>query len=89
MIPYPDQNKEDTSFISVVACGVYIPLSRPIQFRPLPNQNFEENTQDPGDSVEPWIQDPSGFLQISWGFNRFVKGIPCHIKHYNMDNQAQ
>ena len=29
-IPDPDQNKEDTSFISAVAYGVYIPLSRPI-----------------------------------------------------------
>ena len=29
-IPDPDQNKEDASFISVVAYDVYIPLSLPI-----------------------------------------------------------
>ena len=43
LIPEPDQNKEDTAIISVVDYGVYIPLSRPIQFFPLPNQNFEKN----------------------------------------------
>ena len=32
-----DQNEEDTSFISVLTCGVNIPLSRSIQFCPLPN----------------------------------------------------
>ena len=30
LIPDLDQNKEDTTFISTVAYGVYIPLSRPI-----------------------------------------------------------
>ena len=30
LIPDLDQNKEDTTFISVVAYGGYIPLSRPI-----------------------------------------------------------
>ena len=64
----PDQNKEDTSLISAVSYGVYIPLSRPIQFCPLSSQNFEKNAQDPGDPVEPWIQDPSGFLPIFMGF---------------------
>ena len=49
LIPDPDQNKEDTSFISVVANDVYIPLSRPIHFCSLPNQNFEENAKDPAD----------------------------------------
>ena len=68
LIPDPDQNKEDTSFISVVAYGVYIPLSRPIQFCLLPNQNFEKNAKDLEDPAKPWIQDPSGFLPIFMGF---------------------
>ena len=42
-IPDPDQDEEDTSFISVVADDLYIPLLRPIQFCPLPNQNNGEN----------------------------------------------
>ena len=65
LIPDPDQSKEDTSIISVVVYGVYIPLSRPFQFCPLPNQNFENNAQDP---AEPWIRDPNGFLPIFMGF---------------------
>ena len=40
LIPDPDQNKEDTPFISVVAYDVCIPVSRPIQFCLLSNQNF-------------------------------------------------
>ena len=68
LIPDPDQNKEATSFISVVAYDIYIPLSRPIQFCLLPNQNFEKNAQDPGDPTKPRIQDPSGFLPIFMGF---------------------
>ena len=71
LIPDPDHNKEDTSFISVVANDLYIPLSRPIQFCLLPSQKFEKNNQGPGDPghfywdpAEPWIQDPSGFLPI-------------------------
>ena len=80
LIPYPDQNKEDTAFISVVAYGVYIPLSRPIHFRLLPNQNFEKNPQDPGDSAEPWIQDPSGFLQIFMGFKSLCQRNPLSYK---------
>ena len=71
LIPDSDQNKKDTSFISVVAYGSYIPLSRAIQFCPLPSQNFEKNAQDPGDPAEPWIQDPSGFLPIFMGFKAF------------------
>ena len=71
LIPDPDQNKEDASLISAVSYGVYIPLSRPIQFCPLPSQNFEKNAQDPGDPAEPWIQDPSGFLPIFMGFKSF------------------
>ena len=43
LIPDPEQNKADTSILSVVGYGVYIPLSRPIQFCPLPDQNFEKN----------------------------------------------
>ena len=49
----PDQNKEDTPFISVVAYGVYIPLSRSIQFCILPNQDFEKNAKDLADLTEP------------------------------------
>ena len=86
-IPDPDQNEEDTSLISAVSFGVYILLSRPIQFCALPSQNFEKNAQDPGNPAEPWTQDPSGF-RFSWGSNHFSKQISCHIKHYSMDNQA-
>ena len=42
LVPDPDQNKKYTSFISVAAYGVYIPLSRPIQFCSLPKRNFEK-----------------------------------------------
>ena len=82
-IPYPDQSKEETSLISVVADGVYIPFSRSIQFCLLPSQNFEKNAQDPGDLAEPWFQDPGGFLTILRTSNSFIKEIPCHLKHYN------
>ena len=84
-IPDPDQNKEDISIISVVAYGVYIPLSRPIQFCLLPSQNFDINVQDPADPAEPWMQYPSRLLPIFMGF----KEIPCLITHCSMDNQAQ
>ena len=70
-IPDPDQNKQDTSVIPVVAYGVNIPLSRPIQICLLPNQNFEKNAQDPADPAEPWIQDPSGFLPMFMEFKSF------------------
>ena len=62
LISDPHQNKEDASFISVATYGVYIPLSRPIQFCPLTNQKIEKNAQDPADPVEPWIQDPNEFF---------------------------
>ena len=71
LIPDADQNNEDASLTSVAAYSVYIPLSRPVQFCPLSNQNFEKNAQDPADPAEPWIQDPSGFLLISMGFKSF------------------
>ena len=71
LTPDPDQNKEDTSLIPVVFYGVYIRLSRRIQFCPLTNLNFEKNVQDPGDITEPWIQDPSEFLPILMGFKSF------------------
>ena len=71
LIPDPDQNKEDTSCIAVVAYGVYIPLSRPTQFRLLSSQKFEKNAKDPADPAKPWIQDPSGFLLIFMRFKSF------------------
>ena len=80
LIPDPDQNKEDTSLISVVSYDVYIRLSRPIQFCPLTNLNFEKNAQDPGDPAEPWIQDPSGFLPIFMGFKLFHQRNPLPYK---------
>ena len=80
LIPDPDQNKEDTSFISVVAYGVYIPLSIQIQFCPLPNQNFEKIAQDHADPAEPWIQDPRGFLPIFMGFKSFHQRNPMSCK---------
>ena len=49
LLPDTDQNNEDTPIISVVVHGVYILVSRPIQYCPLPNQNFEKNSQDPAD----------------------------------------
>ena len=80
LIPDPDQNKEDTSVISVVAYGVYIPLSRPIQFCPLPNQNFEKNAKHPADPAEPWVQDPSGFLPIFMRSKSFRQRNPLSYK---------
>ena len=71
LIPDPYQNKEDTPFISVVACGRYIPLSYQISFYPLQSQSFEKNAQYPGDPAEPWIQDPSGFLSLFMRFKSF------------------
>ena len=76
LMPDPYRNREDTSFISVVVCGVYIPLSRPIQFCSLPNQNFDNNTQDHADPAESWIQDPSGVLPIFMGFKLFHQRNP-------------
>ena len=64
-IPDPDQKTEYTSFISVVSYGVYIPLSRPIQFCLLTNKNFEKKAQDTADPAEPLIQDSSGFCLFS------------------------
>ena len=68
LIRDPDQNKEDMSFISVVAYGIYIRLSPLIQLCSLPDQNFEKNVHDLADPSEPWIQDPSGSLPIFMGF---------------------
>ena len=76
LIPDPDQNKEDTSFISVVAWCVYIPLSRTNQFCPVPDQNFELNAKDPADPAEPWIQDPKGVLPIFVVFKSFHQRNP-------------
>ena len=80
LIPDPHQNKEDTSFISVVTYGVYIPLSRPIQFCALSNQIFEKNAQDPADPAEPWIQDPTEVLPISVGLKLFYQRNPLTYK---------
>ena len=82
VIPDPDQNKEDASFTSVVAYDVFILLSHPIQFCPLPNQKFEKNAQDSADPAKPCIQDPSGFLPILMRFKsyHFIKEIACHIQ---------
>ena len=80
LIPHPGHNNEDTSFISGVSYGVYIPTSRPIQICPLPNQNFEKSAQDPADPAEPWIQDPSGFLPIFMGFKSFPQRNPMSYK---------
>ena len=66
-IPDPGQKKEDASIISVSVYVVFTPLSQPIQFCPLPNQNFEKNAQYPAYPMEPWIQDPSGLLPIFMG----------------------
>ena len=87
--PDPDQNKEDTTFISVLACEFCIPLSLPIQFCPLLNQNFEKNAKDPAKIPELWIQNPKVFCRFSWSSNIFVKDKSCHIKHYTMGNQSQ
>ena len=76
LIPEPDQNKEDTTFISVLAYGVYIPLSPHIQFCLLSSQNFEKNAKDPADPAKPWIQDPSWFLHIFMGFKIFHQRKP-------------
>ena len=80
LAPVPDQYKEDAFIISVVAYGVYIPLSCLIQLCPLPNQNFEKSVQDPADPAEPWIQDPSVLLSISMGFQSFHRINPLSYK---------
>ena len=76
LIPYCDQNKEDTSFNSVVAYGVNIPHARPIQFCLLPNHFFVKNVKDPADPAEHWTKDPSGFLPIFMGFKSFHQRNP-------------
>ena len=80
LIPDPDQNKEDTPFISVVAYSVYIPLSRPIYFCSLPNQNFEKKCPRSCDPAEPWTQDPNGFLPIFMRFKSFHQRNPLSYK---------
>ena len=81
IIPDLDQNKEDTSFISVVAYGVYIPLARPTRFCLLTNQDFEKNakilqilrTLDP--VSECFFADFHGFH--GWGSNHFIRETPA------------
>ena len=73
LIPNPDENKDAKSFISVLAYGVYIPLSCPIQLCLLPSQNFEKNDQDPADPAEPWIQDQSWFTSIFMVFKLYQR----------------
>ena len=78
-IPDPDQNREDTSFISVVAYGVYIPFH--VRFDSvLYKSKFRENAQDPADPAEPWIHDPSGFLSIFIRFKSFHQRNPLSYK---------
>ena len=81
LIPDPDQNKEDTSLISVVPCSVYIPISRPIQFyffqtkisRKMPK--ILQNLWYPGSKIQV------GFCRFSWGSKHFIEEIPCPITH--------
>ena len=89
LIPNPDQNKTDTTFISVVAYGVYIPLLCPIQFCPLTKQNFLKNAQDPACPAEPGSRIRVGFCRFSRGSNNFIQENPCHIQSYSIDNQVQ
>ena len=63
--PYPDQNKQDTSFISIAAYCIYIPLSRPTQFCPLPLQYLEKKC------TVSWILDPGGVPSIFVVFKSF------------------
>ena len=69
--------------------GVYVSLSPPIQFCPLPNQNFEKMPKILQILRNPGSRIRVGFSRFSWGSNHFINEIPCHIKQYNMDNQAQ
>ena len=66
--PDPNQNKEVTPFIAVVAYRFYIPLSRLTQLYPSPHQTFEKNAKDPARISEVLIQDPKGFLPNFMGF---------------------
>ena len=80
--------------IYVVAYGLYIPLSPPSQFCPLPNQNFETNSRDPADRAEPWIQDSSGFLPNFVGFKAFHQINPLSYKtlwhgHWTISRNTQ
>ena len=91
LIPDPDQNKKYTSFISVVAYGVYIlPFTCDSIVFFLTIQNFQKKcsiscgscgTLDPrSDRV---FADFRGLNIIS------SMKSPCLITHYSMDNQVQ
>ena len=71
--PDPYQSRVDASVISVVANCVDIPLSHPTKHCPLPPQNFDKNVKDPATTLEPWTQDPKGFLHV---FFQWVQIIP-------------
>ena len=77
------------SLISVVAYGAYIPLSRPSQFCLLPNPNFQKMPKILRILRSSESKIRAGFCRFSWGSSYFIKEVPCHIPHYNMDNQAQ
>ena len=89
LIPDPDQNKEAISFFCVVTYGVFITLSHPIQFCHLTNQKSRKMPKILQILRNPGSKIRVGFYRFSWGSNHVIKEIPCHIKHYIMDNQAQ
>ena len=89
LIPYSDQNKEDTSTISVVGYGVYIPC--PTRFNSV---LYQTKISTKLLKILQILRNPLsrirvGFCQFAWGSNHFIEKIPYHITHYNMDNQAQ
>ena len=89
LIPDPGQNKYDTSFISVVAYGVYILLYSQFNFVLYQTKNSRKMPKILKILWNHGSRIRVGFCRFPWGSNNFIKEIPCHIKHFNMDNQAQ
>ena len=89
LIPDPDENNEDTSFISVAACGVYVPI----------HVRFNSVFYQPNISIKmakilkllwnPGFKIRVAFCRFSRGTNNFIKEIPSHITHYSMVKQPQ
>ena len=85
--PDPDKNKDDAYSILVVAYSSYIPLSRPNQFCPLLDQNFEKNAQDLLRIPDPVSQRV--FAYFHGVQKHFMGEITYHVKHFSIDNQMQ
>ena len=85
--PDPDQNKEDSWFISFVAYDHYIPLSLPTQLLSSTSPKFWGNCRR--SRLDPGTEIRNSFCRFSLASNNFSKENSRHIKHYTMGNQAQ